>query len=437
VNRTADLLTWIDRLENHTAPSVTAPHRLAKPGELKTRTRPASPRWSCELETDPPSAAPSGAVIAGCKCPACSVKRASSSDTGHIDHTPGGSPDPYGAPAPAPKRPAVRLARVRVQMSHCGVAHCDLVKETGDRAPGTLHGATGRTWTLDPSQRDTVTGADLLKLTRAAVRLAWKGGTDSQREECASRTLVSFLETLEGVPLDAIPADRLKRGELYGRASNVRRSMEAEARHLEGWGDDFDGGTAPPPAARLELTPDPRTARAHAVHILDLLGCARLGRVFPAVYAVCRAVQGVTVAEDARTLDLDPDTAQTRVRRAARQLHSARVYGPKSHRLALHLDDAPHRVYHGVRFDPAEGQWRGDGAAQPDPAPVQVRAGSRTPASAPTWTLALHPATKRRLELAASRSRARTAQRTPEERATVRRAAGLPAGIQAPDLARR
>lgn len=417
MNRTAEVLKWIDRLENHAAPSVTVPHRLADPGECQPIARAPRPRCGVILELEPKSAPPSGAVIAGCDCPACSSKRVASSDTGHIDHTPGGSPDPYSDPAPAPKTPAVRLARVRVELSHCGVAHCELVAETGERRPGTVHLDAGREWRLDPDQRELVAPRDLLRLADAAARLAWKGASDADRAECVSRTLESFLTSLraDGVALDAIPASALERGALYGRAANARKGMELEAKRMEGWGEeDDDNYGAPPPAARLELTPDPGAARAHAIDILDALGLARLGRFFPAVYAACRAVQGVTITEDALARGVDPDTAQTQVRRSGKALHSARVYGPKSHRLALHLDDDVHRVYHGVRFDPNAGKWRGDGAARPDDAPVTVHPeGAPAPTGAPRWTLpgTLHPATARRLQLAANARAARAARR--------------------------
>lgn len=336
------------------------------------------------------------------------LKDAPVNHSGHIDHTPGGSPEAFTNPAPAPRhewrpREAFRPTR-RVRRD------------------------TGR---MDM--------AELLARAYSAARMALKGKqwSEDHRQDAASAVVEAVLrrESQKGPLQPTVSKTDYSGLVLYRMATDARRAMEAETTKLEQVVHDAftKEVVSDAPGEQLrrarDLVSTPRKARLAAVTMLaDLELPTSWGPCFTVAYTAARSpwerkrglVAGIDVAAEL-------DMTQTAYRKQASRGHKLIAENvPTAGTMAerLHLIDPLAGSGGMVGAAKLVADWRGLDKSAPDPSAVTLtrsrkRTGRprRTPAA---WTEQLPERTRNRLHALATARQERSglpvAQRT---RATV------------------
>lgn len=232
---------------------------------------------------------------------------------------------------------------------------------------------------------------------------------------------------------EGIPAAALSFTRLYGMASNWRRAEVSRRERT----DKVSLTAAVAGMMEQSREPgEPGTARATAVELLDGLGLARLGKLYPVAYAAARESDGLTGDEIADELSMAPATLRKQISRAASKVPSSNVHGYREHAEALRIDEhRPAGKRQNGLLNPGgtdSNEWRGNGAQTPDAGPLTITHvepqttawdGSQTA----QWANGLRPSTAARLAHAARLQRDRSAALSPADRTAKRLAAGLPA----------
>lgn len=227
---------------------------------------------------------------------------------------------------------------------------------------------------------------------------------------------------------ERVPAELATFTRLSGMAANYRRGIDRDrARDAEHAATQAASEDFTPRMGAAELAPvSPRAAQLAAMEALASIGLPRLGRAFPLAYAAVRDGNAELCAAELGA----PNAGAFRVRlNAARKcIPSAKRYSFAEHLNATGLLDAGGRSVkgtHAAKLDgPSKALRTRDGATHPAPPvfPVDARTDRRLirkRATAPEWTLSLHPATAARLRRAAELRKARAIETDPAERASM------------------
>jgi hypothetical protein len=332
------------------------------------------------------------------------AREAKPDHSGHIDHTPGGSPERYVNPAPAPRHERVTRESFRPTR-----------RSTRD---------TGR-----------IDMAELLSRAYAAARQALQGKqwSEDHRQDAASAVVEAVLrrEAKVGPLQPTVPREAASGLVLYRMATDARRAMEAEAGRMEeAIHHAFTAEVATDePGAQLrrerDLVSSPRKARLTAVHMLaDLDLPTHWGPAFTVAYTAARSpwerkrglVAGVDVAAEL-------DMTQTAYRKQASRGHKLIAENvPTAETMAerLHLLDPLAGSAGMTSAAKLIADWRGLDKPSPAPSEAKLRrcrvAPRRTPAA---WTLQLPDRTRNRLHALAT-ARQERAGIAPDKRTRAR-----------------
>jgi hypothetical protein len=385
-------------------------------------------RWQGLTREPLPDSAPATAADVAALVAGSLAARAGRGDSGHIDHSPGGSPNPLPPAAPAPMR-TVALADRR---------------------------------TLRPSLRRLdghLTAADVLSRAHAAARLVLRTSRYSPEDRAdVAADIVAKVWTDHPDPRAAtVPADRVTFTRLTYYAANLRRSLDRERdadrtdrAELAASGESGEF-VAHVPAEAPDTRSTPEGSARFALDALAALGLPADGVYRTAAYMAARAAAGWDSATAARELGISPETLRQHVSRLPGRVPSA---GDAYRPMGAHADDTPaaardriaahaEALATGDHTRPARTRTpalatapRGDGGQLPDPAPVTVRrmAGrTRSPWDGrrrASWTAGLDARTSARLAAAARMSRDRVNALDADTLADRRQRAGLPAAVR-------
>lgn len=208
---------------------------------------------------------------------------------------------------------------------------------------------------------------------------------------------------------DALPAF----GVIYGRACNLRRSLDRLRAH-----DAADAaraaGDAFAPISLEDSDPETRGtvegAHEAARSMLGSLGLSRLGKCYPAAYAAARVASGWDIADIATEIGApSAEAAWKNVRRAAARIPSGATHSAAAHADLLGLDGG--RALKPAKSRNEAGSMSQEPRTKPDTdAPVTTRqiapAPRRGADDRPSWTRTLSPATAARLLHASELKRA-------------------------------
>lgn len=375
------------------------PHRAAWPSDPVIRETAESPyrhirlavetAWRAEMIEE--NRADVGAIIEAMRV----ARETPVNHSGHIDHTPGGSPERYIDPAPAPRH------------------------EWRPRAPHSFRPKTRR---AAPAPDARVPMAELMSRAYAASRQALQGKqwSEDDRQDATSYVLEKVIEReAKTGPVGATVARENATGlVLYRLATDARIQAERETGRIDelthrAFTSQVVSDDGPGQLRRAaETVASPRKARLAAVHMLAELECTTAwGPTFTVAYTAARAPwhgkEGF--AESSRDVAAELDMSFTAYRK-----HMSR--GRKL--IAETAPTAEHMAERLLLMDPAAGSggylsackliadWRGLDKSAPAPAAPKLtvsrkRTGAprRTPAA---WTRDLPERTRHRLHALAS-----------------------------------
>lgn len=376
-----------------------------------------------EARTDPAD------VIAAMRA----LKDAPVNHSGHIDHTPGGSPEAFTDPAPAPR-------------------HEYRTRERFTTRPGRDTAPSGR-----------VSMAELASRAYAAARQALQGKqwSEDQRLDAASAVVeavlrrenvgaprhgrplavLAWIDFCERYPLEAqrreranvatVPKDAASGLVLYRLASNERRAMErAEGRMEEATHAAFtaevqtaDAGTQL--RRERDLLATPRKARLTAVHMLaDLDLDTSWGPLLTVAYTAARApwrvgddgkLAPISGEDIAAELELT-HTAYRKHMSRGRKLVTENVASERWMAESLHLMDPLAGSGGALHAAKLVADWRGLDKSPPAPLAVTLTRCKKAPLKTPAaWTAKLPDRTRNRLHALAT-ARQERAGIAPEHR---------------------
>lgn len=255
--------------------------------------------------------------------------------SGHIDHTPGGSPSPYPPAAPAPDRtyhPARTLRPIRERVAKDRVSFSELVTRSGRAARQAMRGSA---WSHSDRQ-----DAQSYAIERVLVKTAERVGGDVSK-------------------LSDVPADLASGVALYRLARDCRVSKVRDADRDQADAISRVFSTVPDPEDTPgEVAPDVTRYPIHALRFAwdacESLGVASTGETFTIAYTVARMVSGV--ADLGKTKPEDQALAITQAD-VARELGIA----PATHRSILHRARAKYPAAHSKSYRaPKRIRTRGD-----------------------------------------------------------------------------
>lgn len=381
---------------------------------------------ACELaeeaRTDPAD------VIAAMRA----LKDAPVNHSGHIDHTPGGSPEAFTDPAPAPRHEWRRPERFSPFRREAAPSGRVSMAELSSRAYAAARQALqGKQWSEE--QRLDAASAVVEAVLRRENVGALRHGTP--------RAVLAWIDFCERFPHEAARRERANVATvakdaasglvLYRLASNERRAMERadgrtdEAVHAAFTSEVQTADVGTQLRRRRDLLATPRKARLTAVEMLrDLDLDTSWGPLLTVAYTAARAPWQLgedgklaPIAGDDIASELDlTHTAYRKHMSRGRKLLAENVTGERWMAESLHLLDPLAGSGGALHAAKLIADWRGLDKAPPPPlAPTLTRmrkAPRRTPAE---WTLKLPDRTRNRLQ-ALAMARQERAGLDPEHR---------------------
>lgn len=378
-----------------------------------------------EARTDPAE------VIAAMRA----LKDAPVNHSGHIDHTPGGSPEAFTDPAPAPRHEWRRPERFSAFRREAAPSGRVSMAELGSRAYAAARQALqGKQWSED--QRLDAASAVVEAVLRRENVGAPRHGTP--------REVLAWIDFCGRFPHEAARRERANVATvareaasglaLYRLASNERRAMErADGRMEEATHAAFtaevqtaDAGTQL--RRERDLLATPRKARLTAVHMLaDLDLDTSWGPLLTVAYTAARAPW--TRGEDGKLAPIAGDdiaaelelthTAYRKQMGRGRKLIAENVASERWMAESLHVLDPLAGSGGALHAAKLIADWRGLDKAPPTPsAPTLTVSRKRTGAPRRTpaeWTLKLPDRTRNRLHALAT-ARQERAGLAPEKR---------------------
>lgn len=346
------------------------------------------------------------------------AREAPADHSGHIDHTPGGSPERYTGAAPAPRhewRRPERFSAFRRELAPDG--RVSLAELQSRAYAATRQALRGKGWSED-QRLDAASAVVEAVLRRESIGLARHG---------RPREVLAWITFAERFPHEAARRERANVATvsraaasglaLYRLASNERRAMErAEGRMDEAVHAAFTAELAAPDAGtqlrtRPDLAASPRKARLTAVHMLaDLDVSTAWGPLLTVAYTAARAPAGTDGRDVARELELSHTAYRKHVSRGVKAL-AENVTDRQWALASLHMLD-PLAGTGGAHAASLETDWRTTAPAAPVTLKRMRKAPRRTPAA---WTTELPERTRNRLHAVAT-ARQERAGLAPEHR---------------------